>query len=154
MALDIVRIGWRVAQNFAGNAHAKFPVWMWWTMTKRQISGKGKFNWHTICKFYLKLFTLIGRFVLEISSQKNYWTMIQIWVNQGPRLVVSEPGAHFFVCCMFHVISIMHSFWKSPAPMLMVELLHVLKIAPGRLWKSWRNTIQNTMPLIFVIIAP
>jgi len=38
--------------------------------------------------------------------------------------------------------------------MLMVELLHVLKIAPGRLQKSCRNITHNMMPLILVIIAP
>ena len=37
------------------------------------------------------------------------------------------------------------------ASTMMVELLHVLNIAPGRLWKSYHYC---TMHLIFVIIAP
>ena len=48
----------------------------------------------------------------------------------------------------------LYRYGSFTASMLMVELLHVLKIAPGRLWKSCRNITQNTMHLIFVIIAP
>ena len=44
--------------------------------------------------------------------------------------------------------------WYSTASMLMVDLLHVLKFAAGRLLKSCKNTTQNEVYLIIGIIAP
>ena len=70
-------------------------------MTKRQISGKGKFNWHTICKFLLKIIYIDrSLFAGDFFTEKI--------LNYDPNLGESGPeiGGLRARCTLFRLLHV------------------------------------------------